>query len=147
MIAATIVCAILAQPANAQNVVMINNGNRVVGGNGQPQTVTVTFQLTLPAPPASSSGDMTKAMMATTQSLYEIINHECDVLIATLKGTCRLSKLSTGGNFNDANLPNYGNRPNAGPVVNANATATFEIAESVPAVPPQTAPATGPSTK
>jgi hypothetical protein len=146
-VAAMIVGMILANHANAQNVLMINNGNRAIGGSGQPQTVTITFNLVLPAPAVSSSEDMTKAMAATTQSLYDIVNHECDVLTAALKGDCRLSKLNIGGNFNDANLnvPNFGNRPNAGPIVNANATATFEIEMKASPAPVAAAPPATPN--
>jgi hypothetical protein len=146
-VAATIVCVMLAQHATAQNnVVVIHNGGRILAVSDKPQTVTVTFQLTMPAPAGASSSDMTNAMAATNQSLYEIVNHECEVLTAALKGTCRLIRLNVGGNFADAggNVPMPGNRGN-GPVVNANANATFEIEPATsdvaqPATPPPAKP-------
>jgi hypothetical protein len=137
VVTAALMCFALTgvQHANAQNVPMINNGNRVAGAPQKPETVSVTFQLALPAPVISSSEDMTKAMAASSQSLYDIINHECDVLSAALKGSCRLIRLTVGGNYNDANagMPPYFNRPNAMSVVNATATATFEIEMKSPA--------------
>jgi hypothetical protein len=143
-VAATIVCMMLAQHATAQNnVAVINGGGRILAVSDKPQTVTVTFQLTLPAPAAASSTEMTNAMAATNQSLYDIVNHECEVLTAALKGTCRLIRLNVGGNFADAGGNNPMNRGN-GPVVNANANATFEIepagaAVAQPATPPPAA--------
>ena len=140
--AAALTCLALAQHANAQNVLMINNGNRVAAPADKPETVSVTFQLALPAPAISSSTDLTKAMAAASQLLLDIVNHECDVLTTALKGSCRLSHLNIGGNYNDPNanlLPNF-NRPNATPVVNATASATFEIEMKAPAAaePPAT---------
>jgi hypothetical protein len=141
-VAATIVCMMLAQHAIAQNnVVVINGGGRIGAVSDKPQTVMVTFQLTMPAPATASSTDMTNAMAATNQSLYDIVNHECEVLAAALKGTCRLIRLNVGGNFAEAGgNPTLGNRGN-GPVVNANANATFEIEPAAadvarPATPP-----------
>lgn len=125
----------LTNAAAAQNVLMINNGNRPAVTTDKPQTVSVTFQLTLPAPTSSTSADMTKAMAATSQSLYDIINRECDVLTAVMKGDCHLSRLTIGGNYNETNyvpVP-FGSRPSNSPVVNANATATFEISTPAPA--------------
>src|ERR1700691_2543934 len=47
-VAASIVCVMLAQHASAQsNVVVVNNGGRILAVSDKPQTVTVTFQLTL----------------------------------------------------------------------------------------------------
>ncbi|HTB44658.1 MAG TPA: hypothetical protein VK741_13595 [Acetobacteraceae bacterium] len=123
------------QPVHAQNVLMINNANRVGGAPDKPETVSITLQLALPAPAMSSAPDMTKAMADTSQSLYDIINHECDVLSAALKGGCRLTRLNIGGNYSDsnANMPPFLNRPNGTSVVNASATATFEIDMQRPA--------------
>jgi hypothetical protein len=119
---------ILTGPGNAQTVVTINNGNRPLV-SGPPQTVTITVQLNMPASGIASSADMTKAIAGTTQSLYDIVNHECEVLTEALKGACRLIRLNVGGNLNDpnSNLPTFGNRQNASPIVSANANATFEI--------------------
>jgi hypothetical protein len=137
-----------AQPASAQTVQITGNTNRAAGTPEKPETVSVTLQLALPAPASSSSMDMTKAMAATSQSLYDIINHECDVLSTVLKGSCRLTRLNVGGNYNDpnANAPPYFNRPNGTPLVNATAMATFEIEMKPPATaePPATAAAPKP---
>jgi hypothetical protein len=147
-IAAVIMCMILAQPGNAQNGPLTINIGGVARPTIPPQTMTITFQLSLPSPGVSSSTDMTKAMTAATQDLYDIVNQECGVLAATLKGSCRLVRLSSTGNFNDANIPTFGNHPN-GPVVNANATATFEIGDNAPAaaMPAPTPAVPAPATK
>ena len=65
-VAATFACIALASHANAQNnVVVINNGNRLAAASDKPRTVTINFQLSMPAPAVSSSSDMTSAMAAT----------------------------------------------------------------------------------
>ena len=128
-------CSLLAHHAVAQNVVMINNGNRAAPAPDKPRTVTVTFQMSQPAPTVTSSEDITKAVAATNQSLYDIVNRECGVLTAALKGDCRLTRLTVGGNFNDMNFNPlaFANRGNTSAVITANATATFEIDVEAPA--------------
>lgn len=130
-VTAALVCLALTlvHHAGAQSVIVSNSGNRVASAAEKPETISVTLQLALPAPAISSSADMTKAMAAASQSLYDIVNRECDVLTAVLKGSCRLARLNIGGNYNDmnANILPYYNRPNPTPVVNATAAATFEI--------------------
>jgi hypothetical protein len=130
---ATLLGLSLSHPGNAQNGPTLNDGNHPAVANGPLQTLTVTFQLMTPAPAISSSEDMTRAMTAATQTLYDIVNHECDVLTASLKGTCRITRLVAGGNFNDVNAPGALYRP--GPNVNVNASATFEIRANSPALP------------
>ncbi len=56
-------------------------------------------------------------MAAINQSLYDIINQECAVLTAVLKGDCKLSRLSTSGNFNDQHPAPLVNRHGNGPVL------------------------------
>lgn len=138
MIAATILCLGLIQTGNAQNVPGANDGNRAAGAGGPHQTLTVTFQLTTPAPEVSASEDMTKAMTAATQTLYDIVNHECDVLVVSLKGTCRMIRLVSSGNFNGVNVPGafYRSIPN----VTVNASATFEIEANSAAAPVENTP-------
>jgi hypothetical protein len=93
-----LVASMAAQPASAQPVQITGTVNHAAGTPEKPETVSVTLQLVLPAPAGSSSVDMTQAMAATSQSLYDIINRECDVLSAVLKGNCRLTRLNVGGN-------------------------------------------------
>jgi len=129
VVATMMMWLILAHHGHAQNVITLNGGGRTAGAGGPPLLVTVTFQLSMPAAAVTSPADMTKALAGTTQSLYDIVNHECEVLTAALKGSCRLSRLNVGGSLNDANpnAPNLASRPTGGPVVTANATATFEV--------------------
>jgi hypothetical protein len=64
-------------------------------------------------------------MATVSQSLYEIVNRECDVLSAVLKGECRVVQINVSSNVND--------RMNNGvPFVNANTNATFEIELKAP---------------
>jgi hypothetical protein len=125
-VAVTLSCLCLAWPARAQQSgTGVSVGARIAPTADKAQSVNVTFQLTMPAPELASSEAMTTAMAATTQSLYDIVNHECDVLTAVLKGACRLSRLSITANLNGPNAqPVLGNRAN---FVNANANATYDI--------------------
>ena len=97
-------------------------------GNSGPKGPRVTLNFQLSAPPAASMspGDLTKAMAGLSQSLYEIVDRQCDVLSAALKGECRLVQININSNIND--------RMNNGtPFVTANANATFEIDQKEPA--------------
>jgi hypothetical protein len=98
--------------------------------NGQKgPRVTLNFQLSAPPAPSMSAADLTKAMAALSQSLYDIVDRQCDVLSAALKGDCKLVQINVNSNVND--------RMNNGlPFVSANANATFEI-DSKDGAPPQ----------
>ena len=114
-----VLAAVSATQARAQNWQTLNNS----GVKGP--RVTANFQLSAPTPAAASAGDLTKAMAGLSQSLYEIIDRECDVLSAALKGDCRLVQININSNIND--------RMNNGvPFVTANANATFEIDVKTP---------------
>jgi hypothetical protein len=67
------------------------------------------------------------------QSLYGIINHQCEVIGAALKGDCRIVQLNVNGNA----------APSAGPqqIVSANANATFLIEPTKDAPASKDAPA------
>ncbi len=111
--------------AQAQNCRTVNNP--CVNGT----RVTANFQLSAPTPAAAPVADLTKTMAAVSQSLYEIVNRECEVIGAVLKGECRLVHINVNSNVND--------RMNNGvPFVNANANATFEI--ELKASPKEAAP-------
>jgi outer membrane receptor for monomeric catechols len=114
-----LVAAIGVSQAQAQNCQTYNNpwvkGTRV----------TANFQLSAPTLAAAPVADLTKTMATVSQSLYEIVNRECDVLSAVLKGECRVVQINVSSNVND--------RMNNGvPFVNANANATFEIELKAP---------------
>ncbi len=120
-----LVAAMSATPAQAQNWQMLT------GSGARGMRVTANFQLSAPTPATASASDLTKTMAAVSQSLYEIVDRQCDVLSAALKGDCRLVQINVGSNIND--------RMNNGvPFVNANANATFEI--DVKAPPTDAAP-------
>jgi hypothetical protein len=117
----------VAPQAHAQNMIYMPNG----GGNGagtRGQTVSVNFQISRAAPVAASTSDLTSIMASITQSLYDIVNRECDILGVSLKGSCRVLQVNVGANIN--------NRGNGhGPIVTANANATFAITSPVAAAP------------
>jgi hypothetical protein len=120
-----LVAAIGVSQAQAQNCRTVNN--RCVNGT----RVTANFQMSAPTPAAAPVADLTKTMAAVSQSLYEIVNRECEVIGAVLKGECRLVQINVNSNVND--------RMNNGvPFVNANANATFEI--ELKASPKEAAP-------
>jgi hypothetical protein len=123
--AVLIVAALSATQAQAQNWRMLDSS----GAKGM--RVTANFQLSAPTQATASAGELTRTMAAVSQSLYEIVDRQCDVLGAALKGDCRLVQINVGSNIND--------RMNNGvPFVNANANATFEI--DVKAPPTDAAP-------
>lgn len=117
---------VAAQAAQAQTIV-INRPNNGPAARGEKSLqVSVNVQLSMPTPALTSTPEWTKAIATANQSLFEIINRECDVLGAALQGDCRMVQIHTGSNV--------GNRPNpGGPLtgvgasVNVNANATFEI--------------------
>ena len=120
---AVLLAAASVSPAQAQNCQMF--------GNACPKgpRISINFQLSAPPPATTSASDLTKAMGGLSQSLYEIIDRECDVLSAALKGDCRLVQVNISSNIND--------RMNNGvPFITANANATFEIEPKEPAKDP-----------
>jgi hypothetical protein len=96
-------------------------------GNAGPKGPRVTLNFQLSAPPAASTspGDLTKAMASLSQSLYEIVDRQCEVLSAALKGDCRLVQININSNISDR-------MNNGAPSVTANANAMFEIDQTDP---------------
>lgn len=119
-------------PCYAQTVINLNANNSAppmrLGGE-RAQTISVNLQFTTPVPALPSTADTTKTMASASQSLYDIVNRQCEVLTAALGGACRLVQLNIGGNLNT--------RVNNGvPTVSANANATFEIEAKAPTASP-----------
>lgn len=117
---------VAAQAAQAQTIV-INRPNNGTAARGEKSLqVSVNVQLSMPTPALTSTPEWTKAIATANQSLFEIINRECDVLGAALQGDCRMVQIHTGSNA--SNRPNPGS-PLTGvsASVNVNANATFEI--------------------
>ena len=122
----------VAVPSYSQTVINLNGGNTLQPmrlGADRAQTISITFQLSMPLSPPASTEDMTKTMAGTSQPLYDIVNHECQVLIASLGGTCRLVQLNIGGNLNNRMI-------NGTSFVSANANAVYEIDAKAPPPPP-----------
>ncbi len=91
--------------------------------------VTSNFQLSEPAP-ESADADMTKAMAQINERLYAIVNRQCDVLGAALKGSCRVVQVNVGSGFNGRMISNS-------PTLTGNASATFEIDTNAAPAPAQ----------
>ncbi len=127
-----------AQAAQAQTIVINRPNNGPAAPSEKSQRVSVNVQLSMPTPALTSTPEWTNAIATANQSLFEIINRECDLLGAALQGECRMVQINTGSNT--------GNRPNPGTPftgasasVSVNANATFEIEPKVqqsPAAPP-----------
>ena len=120
----------IAVPCYSQTVIYLNGNNSLqpvrLGGE-RTQTVSINFQSSMPMSPLISSEDMTKTIARISQPLYDIVDHECQVLISAFGGVCRLVQLNISSNLN--------NRMNNGiSVVNANANAVYEIESK--ALPP-----------
>jgi hypothetical protein len=87
--------------------------------NNKAARVTANFQMTMPVSAGASTSDMTSALAQANQQLYEIVNRQCDVIAAALKGECRIVQLNVNGNVNE--------RMNAGQMISANANLVFEV--------------------
>ena len=133
--AAALMALFATSQANAQSL----NGMPNAGVSGQ--SITTHFQISQAMPATASTAEMTTTMSTATQALTDIVNRECDVLTATLKGSCRVVQVNVLASINDRmNTRN--------PVVNASANATFEITPPAPAaaaepITPQAGAGTG----
>jgi hypothetical protein len=97
--------------------------------SGKGVRVTANFQIATPVAMSASTADVTKALAQANQSLYDIVNRQCDVIAAALKGDCKIVQLNVNGNINER-TPQFvqpGDRGNPQQMVNANANATFLI--------------------
>src|SRR5271169_6310054 len=94
--------AAVASSAYAQNWRAWNDPNKGV-------RVTANFQIAALAGPTASAADLTAALAQVSQQFYEIVNRQCDVIAAALKGQCHVVQLNVNGNVND--------RMNAGQMV------------------------------
>ena len=104
--------------------------------------VNANFQVSLPIDDGAASGDVSKALTSASQSLYDLISRQCDVLANEYKGECRIVQLNVNTSLNDRQIMQFtppGERP-APPRqhVNANANAVYEISPaSVDKAPPK----------
>jgi hypothetical protein len=107
-----LVSGLLISSAKAQSYRYANDPNII--------RVTANFQIMSPAPSASESSDQTtKAMGASSNALFAIVDRECDVLQKALNGTCKLVQMNVSSGVN---------RQFAGVgALTGSAQATFEI--------------------
>lgn len=117
------IATLFALPAQAQSWGGWNDPT------GKAVRLTVNLQIATPVNSGSSASDLTKALAQANQSLYDIIDHQCDAIGAALKGECRIVQLNVNGNINERmqQFVPPGERPNQQQTVNANANATFLI--------------------
>jgi hypothetical protein len=123
LFAAALIVSICSSAAQAQNWRNWNDSD------GKSVRISANFQITTPVASSASASDLTKALAQANQSLYDIINHQCDVIGAALKGDCRIVQLNVNGNINER-IPQFtppGERPNSQQIVNANANAVFLV--------------------
>jgi hypothetical protein len=125
-----LIATAFASTAQAQNSRAWNDPN------GKGIRITANFQISTPLGANASAADLTKALTLANQSLYEIINRQCDVIGAALKGDCKIVQLNVNGNINER-VQQFGDRVSPLQMVNANANATFliepEAAKEAPA--------------
>jgi hypothetical protein len=119
-----LISAAIASSAYAQNWRAWNDPNN------KGVRVTANFQIAAPVGASASAADLTAALAQANQQLYEIVNRQCEVIGAALKGECHVVQLNVNGNVNE--------RMNAGQMVNANANLVFQID---PLTPSKDAPA------
>jgi hypothetical protein len=126
------IASLLALPAQAQNWGAWNDPT------GKAVRLTVNLQIATPVNSDASAADLTKALAQANQSLYDIIDHQCDAISAALKGDCRIVQLNVNGNINERmqQFVPPGERPNQRQMVNANANATFLVEPSPKGVNP-----------
>jgi len=139
LFAAFLMTATFAATAQAQNWRAWSDPN------GKDVKITANFQIATPVNSPASAADLTTALAQANQSLYEIINRQCDVIGAALKGNCRIVQLNVNGNINDRmqQFTPPGERSNPQQMVNANANATFVVEPTAAkdTSPPKDAPA------
>lgn len=131
--ASLVLALVAAQAAQAQTIVINRPHNGPAARGERSLQVSVNVQLTMPTSVPTSTPEWTKAIATANQSLFEIINRECDVLGAALQGDCRLVQINTGSN--SGNRSNPGGSTGVSASVNVNANATFEIEPKVPQSP------------
>ena len=108
--------------ARAQTIIMNNGGAATVTRNVEDRgktTITISYQLTVPVVSLSTTPEMTDALTGVMKTLYSIIENECAGLSKSLNGTCKVIRVTSGGNVGRNGLP--------ASLASGNASATFEI--------------------
>jgi hypothetical protein len=96
--AAACVLMTMSSSGYAQNLTILNNSSNIpsAGGNtGEKSQMTASV----------SDADLTRRLAAVDQSLYQVVNRECEILGASMNGNCRLTHLNVSGDIG-TNPPN-----------------------------------------
>lgn len=114
---------LIAAQADAQTVAATGDGDK---------NISIAYHISLPtaAIPPGGWQDMTGIL---TKSVYDVVNHECDIVGVALKGNCRVLKLSVGSDTTaqaDA----------SGSVMSFSATGIYAIDSNAPIVPARPQP-------
>jgi len=126
MVATCVALAAVAQIAIGHSP-MMPAWRPACGDSSDATCVSVNLSLSVPEPANLAPADWTKAVAKANESLYDLVNHECDVLRTTLKGECRLSQLNVSANMRsqqEASQPQ---------TINASANASYVITPKTPA--------------
>jgi hypothetical protein len=82
--------------------------------------IQANFQLMTPLPVGMETSDQMKAMETVRRTLYDVAAHECDLLKAVFKGSCRLMSLNVNNSLQD--------RSQGMQSVSAGVNASYEVA-------------------
>lgn len=128
-------CLATTSAVQAQTIIMNNGGTTNLSRASDERrktSVTVNIQLSLPAIAHDNVPDLTASLSLGNKAVFDIVDHECDVLSKSLNGTCRVIQVN--------NNSNVGRPGQSGSSVSASASATFEIDLSLPAASLSAAP-------
>ena len=123
-----IAAMLLSFGARAQTIV-INPRPPMAPISAKAQRVTINITIVNAMPTGAGASELTAGFTAANQSLYSVVDHECDVLAPLLHADCRLVQMTTNGNTNER--ANLGNPPGS-PVISVSANATFELDAKTP---------------
>lgn len=119
-----IAAAMLASVAARAQTIVINPRPPAPPISARAQRVTMSLTIISAMPTGAGTSELTAGFTAANQSLYSVVDHECDVLAPLLHADCRLVQMTTNGNANER--ANFGNPP-GNPVISVTANATFEL--------------------
>ncbi len=121
-----------ASPLHAQTVV-VGGCERdcapgPASGQGSSQTVMANFSVSQPVAANATSAELSAAMAAASQRVYDIVNRQCDVLSVAFKANCRMVQITVSANSTS------GTPVRGSPGVSAHGSASFELS-TAPAAP------------
>lgn len=116
-----IAALMLSVGARAQTIVINPPATGSAPAKAQRVTIAVTLSTIVGGTTAT---EPTAALTEANQTLFAIVNHQCDVLAPLLRGDCRLVQINTNGTINDRQ--NFGGQQGT-PSTSVTANATYEM--------------------